>query len=626
MKKLLLIKQRYEFFPIGLAHVITALKSHNIYYDFVDVSRETINWMERLYDGEYYAVGMGGLFSDFNFMMDFVGALKQISPTTPFILGGHITSDLNRDIMFNKIPLDYGVVGEGEEVFPELLQFLQSKDNTKPPLHIPGILYRDINGRPLFTGASKPIDIRRLNVYPTWDDVDVEYYLGTGVPGYERIRAIPVLTGRGCTGHCTFCSPTNGRYRVRAIEHVMDELHRLNDRYDFDSFAFLNEIMYPTSKMIYEFLEAYKASGIRKTWINCLRVDLGTDMIRAMKDAGCIGANCGIESGNDRVLTQIRKGITVSQVKTFFSNCKEIGLTAKGSFIVGNETETAEELTQTVDLLLKEDIFSVGASLLLIYPGTEVYRRALEQGRIADEYEYIKNLDYSHIVRMGTFRNVNYLNMSSMTNDDLFQTATTQLRRLYTHNYRKYSANDLNISSMTGKCCMCGEPIEVPLNKSSLLDHEANCPKCFSPVYFNLYESDQFIDYTTTLQEALSDKKRIVVYGVETNARLLHMYDVIGLNLDNICCFIDENGNWKGDYFFNARVIPLQQLLTMEADFILIADTIIANLKEQLVNAGIPAAMIMSLMPPEWNSLTVKQIQSEQPPSCAASITERAEP
>lgn len=612
MKKLLLIKQRYGFFPIGLAHVITALRTSNIDYDFVDVNRETINWMERLYDGDYYAVGMGGLFSDFNFMTDFVGALKQISPTTLFILGGHITSDLNRDIMFSKIPLDYAVVGEGEEVFPALLQYLQSEDNAQPPLHIPGILYRDINGRPLFTGASKPIDIRRINVYPTWDDIDVEYYLGMGVPGYERIRAIPVLTGRGCTGHCTFCSPTNGRYRVRAIEHVMEELHRLNDRYDFDSFAFLNEIMYPTSKMIYEFLEAYKASGIGKTWINCLRVDLGTDMLRAMKDAGCVGANCGIESGNDRVLTQIRKGITVSQVKTFFSNCKEVGLTAKGSFIVGNETETADELIQTVDLLIKEDIFSVGASLLIIYPGTEVYGRALEQGRIADEYEYVKKLDYSHIVRTGTFRNVNYLNMSGMANDALFKTATAQLRRLYTHNYRKYSACDINLSLMTGKCCMCGESIEVPLNKSSLLDHEANCPKCFNPVYFNLYESDQFIAYTTILREALSDKKRIVVYGVGTNARLLHMYDVIGLDLDNICCFIDENMHWKGDYFFNARVIPLQQLLTMEPDFILIADTNIADLKEQLVNASIPVAMIMSLIPPEWSRLTNKQIQSAQ--------------
>lgn len=612
MKKLLLIKQRYGFFPIGLAHVITALKTHNIDYDFVDVNRETINWMERLYDGDYYAVGMGGLFSDFNFMMDFVVSLKQISPNTPFILGGHITSDLNREIMFSKIPLDYAVIGEGEEVLPALLKHLKGEDCIQPPLHIPGILYRDTNGQPLFTGSSKPIDIRRINVYPTWDDIDVEYYLGMGVPGYERIRAIPVLTGRGCTGHCTFCSPTNGRYRVRAIEHVIEELHRLNAKYNFDSFAFLNEIMYPTSKMVYEFLEAYKASGIGKSWINCLRVDLGTEMLKAMKDAGCIGANCGIESGNDRVLTQIRKGITVSQVKTFFSDCKEVGLTAKGSFIVGNETETAEELIQTVDLLLKEDIFSVGASLLIIYPGTEVYGRALEQGRIADEYEYIKNLDYTHIVRTGTFRNVNYLNMSAMANDVLFNTATVQLRRLYTHNYRKYSASDINLSLMTGKCVMCGELIEMSLNKSSLLDYETNCPKCFSPVYFNLYESDQYIDYTTTLKEVLSDKKKIAVYGVGTNARLLHMYDVVGLDLDKICCFIDELGNWEGDYFFNARVVPLQQLLNVNADFILIADTILADLREQLIKAGIPAAMIMSLLPTEWNRLATMQIKFDQ--------------
>ena len=613
MKKLLLFKKQYAYFPLGIAHVITALKHYGIDYDFVDLSRETINWAERLYCGEYFAVSTGGLYADFNFLADFVESIKHISPQTPFILGGHITSDLNREILFSKIPLDYAVVGEAEEVFPALLFHLQHVNGNHPPSDIPGILYRGSDGQPQFTGASKLIDIRRVNVYPTWDDIDVEYYLGMGLLGYEKMRAMPVLTGRGCTGHCTFCSPTNGRYRVRSVEHVIEELHCLNNKYDFDSFAFMNEIMYPTSKVVYEFLEAYKASGIGKTWIACLRVDFGTDMLRAMKDAGCIGANCGIESGSDRVLTQMRKGITVAQVKEFYGNCKEAGLPAQGAFIVGNETETEEELTQTVDLLIEEDIFSVGGSLLIVYPGTEVYRRALEQGRIADEYEYIKSLDYSDIGTKGTFRNVKYLNMSAMSDDVLFKTAIAQLRRLYTHNYRKFSAHNIDIRLMTGTCCMCGTKAEVKLNPSSLFDHVSYCPVCFSPVYFNFYESDHFISHATELREVLAGKQRIAVYGVGANARLLHMYDVVGLDLGNICCFIDENLHWKGDYFFNARVIPLQHLLAFEPDFILIADTKITDLKEQLVNAGIPAAMIMSLIPPEWNRLTSKQTQSVQP-------------
>ncbi|MDD2898948.1 MAG: radical SAM protein [Desulfuromonadaceae bacterium] len=613
MKKLLLIKKNYSFFPIGIAHVITALRHYGIDYDFVDLSRETINWTERLYNGEYFAVGTGGLYADFNFFTEFVGAVKQISPTTPFILGGHITSDLNHDIIFSKMPLDYAVVGEAEESLPALLFHLQNHKSTQPPVGISGIIYRDINGLPQFTNAGKTIDIRRVNVYPTWDDIDVDYYISVGLPGYEKMRAMPVLTGRGCTGHCTFCSPTNGRYRVRSVEHVMEELHRLNNKYDFDSFVFLNEIMYPTSKMVYEFIEAYRTSGIGKTWIACLRVDFGTEMLKAMKDAGCIGANCGIESGNDRVLAQMRKGITVEQVKAFFSNCKSVGLPAQGTFIMGNETETEEELIQTVDLLIEEDIFSPGGSLLIVYPGTEVYRRALEQGRITDEYGYLKSLDFSDIATKGTFRNVNYLNMSAMSDDVLFKTAIEQSRRQRTHNYGKFSARDIDPQTMTGDCRVCGTQATVKLNPFSLLDHMTYCPVCFSPVYFNFYESDYFIAHTVDLRETLAKKQRIAVYGVGTNARLLHMYDVIGLDLNKICCFIDENGHWKDEYFFNARVIPLQQLLTMEPDFILIADTNMTDLKEQLVHAGIPATMVMPLMPPDWGRLTGKQILPELP-------------
>ncbi len=626
MKKFLLIKKQYSYFPIGIAHVITALKHYGIDYDFVDLNCATINWAEPLYNGDYFAMGTGGLYADFNFLTEFVGTLKQISPTTPFILGGHITSDLNREILFSKIPFDFAVVGEAEESLPALLFHLQSEKGVQPPSHIPGILCRDLKGQPQFTGSSKPIDIRSVNVYPTWDDIDVHFYMDMGLPGYEKMRAMPVLTGRGCTGHCTFCSPTNGRYRVRSVEHVMEELHRLNNKYVFDSFAFLNEIMYPTSKMVYEFLEAYMASGIGKTWIACLRVDFGTEMLKAMKDAGCVGANCGIESGNDRVLTQMRKGITVEQVKTFYRNCKEVGLTAQGAFILGNDTETEQELTQTVDLLIEEDIFSTGGSLLIVYPGTEVYRRALEQGRIADEYEYIKSLDYSDIATKGTFRNINYLNMSAMSDDVLFKTAIAQSRRQRTHNYRKFSVRDINPQTMTGRCGVCGAQAEVKLNPSSLLDHMTYCPVCFSPVYFNFYESDYFVAHTAELREALANKQRIAVYGVGTNARLLHMYDVLGLDLDKICCFIDENLQWKGEYYFNARAIPLQQLLSMEPDFILIADTNMADLKEQLVNAGIPATMIMSLMPPEWNHVTDKQFKLEPPVEPTVLIPEKTEP
>jgi radical SAM superfamily enzyme YgiQ (UPF0313 family) len=599
MKKILLVKKPYRFFPIGLAHVITALRKNGVPYDFLDMDFQRFDWRRNLQQGQYAAVGIGGLYADFNYIADFAKEAKQLSPQTPFILGGNMTSDISMDVLFSHMPLDYAVIGEGEKTLPELLRAMDKSN--KDAQFVKSIVYRSENGKPIATARRKPLNLKHEDLYPTWDDVEIEYHLSAGYPGYEKFTAMPVLTGRGCTGRCIFCSPTNGRYRMRPIDQVISELIRLDEKYDFTGFAFLNEIMYPTEKMMHAFLHAYKQTGINKPWIACLRVDIGINLLRAMKDAGCIGANCGIESGNDRVLKQMKKNITVQQVKDFYRNCRKVGLTAQGAIMFGNETETQEELVQTIDLMIHEDIHSIGGALLISYPGTEVYKRALANGQIEDEYQYLKNLDFSDISFQGTFRNVQYLNVSNMADDVLFRTMAKQACRHRTYNYYKYSALDIDLIKCKGRCAVCGEPVDMQLDAQCMLNCVSHCGRCYSPVYFNFYELEPFKQHAVALKQRFAQSNRIAVYGTGPNARFLHFHDIFWLDLDKLAWFVDETGDWKGGHFFNGKVIRIQDLSDQEHDLVLIADSVSpAYARTNLCNAGIPANQIVPMQPSQW--------------------------
>ncbi len=605
MKRFLLVKKPYSFFPIGLAHVMTALRKNGIPYEFQDLNFNRVDWIKRLREGQYCGVGIGGLYADFNFISEFAQNVKRSSPQTPLVLGGSMTSDIRMDILFEHTPIDFAVVGEGEHTLVELIRGFHSGQTDFSA--IDGIVYRDVQGKPVATKRRKIIDLKDENLYPTWDDINIEHYLAVGYPGYEKFTAMPVLTGRGCTGKCIFCSPTNGRYRMRPIDQVIQELKHLSSRYCFTGFAFLNEIMYPTQKMMFEFLEAYKASGINKPWIACLRVDIGIDLLKAMKEAGCVGANCGIESGNDRVLRQMRKNITVQQVKEFYRNCKEVGLTAQGSIMFGSETETDEELKETIDLMIHEDIHSLGGALLISYPGTEVYQRAVEQGRIKDEYQYLKDLDFSDISLTGNFRNVNYLNVSGMSDETLFRTMVKQACRHRTYNYYRFAATDVDLDSLQGRCPVCHAVVELKINPNCMLNCVAYCEHCYSPAFFHLYDQPMFKLHLDTLRSLVSKSGRIAIYGTGINAQYLHLHDVLWLDLDSLVCALDELGTWNKPYFFNEPVISLEKLPTMKPDLVLIADTVSpVYARTNLERVDLPQEMILPLLPPAWNDFVWK--------------------
>jgi radical SAM superfamily enzyme YgiQ (UPF0313 family) len=124
-------------------------------------------------------------------------------------------------------------------------------------------------------------------------------------------------------------------------------------------------------------------------WQCATRSDLvNFRMLKMMRRAGCVRIFFGFESGNQRILDILKKGTSVEQNKKVIKLCKKVGIKIYGSFIIGNPTETLEEIEATERFIEENDIDGVGVSIGIPYPGTKFYEWARERDMAPREADY----------------------------------------------------------------------------------------------------------------------------------------------------------------------------------------------------------------------------------------------
>ena len=135
-----------------------------------------------------------------------------------------------------------------------------------------------------------------------------------------------------------------------------------------------------------------KKRNIKINWTCNTRVDLvGEELLRAMKESGCYLISFGIESGSQKVLNALRKGITIEQIKKAISLCKKAGIETMGYFIIGNPQETEDEARETIRFSQKLGLDLATFGVTVAYPGTEIYNWAIENNALPDKFWYMKS-------------------------------------------------------------------------------------------------------------------------------------------------------------------------------------------------------------------------------------------
>src|SRR6516164_3579751 len=205
--------------------------------------------------------------------------------------------------------------------------------------------------------------------------------------GYLKHPYVSLYTGRGCRSRCTFClwPQTVGghRYRVRSVGHVIEEI-RLAKHYFpevreffFDDDTFTDNA--PRAEAI-----AKELGKLGVTWSCNAKPNVPRETLKVLRDNGLRLLLVGYESGNQQILHNIKKGIRIEFARKFTKDCRELGITIHGTFIMGLPGETRETIEETIRYAREINPHTIQVSLAAPYPGTFLHKQALENGWLKD--------------------------------------------------------------------------------------------------------------------------------------------------------------------------------------------------------------------------------------------------
>jgi len=353
-------------FPLGIGFLAAFLERRNYYVKIID---------NFLYGSNYF-------FERYFFKRNFLKQLKEFNPdfvgiyvdsvsfqkalelirlikdksSAKIICGGPHASELPE---YFPSEVDFIVQGEGEEV---LLDILEGRIRQR------------------LISCKRIEDIEHLPM-PAWHLYEIKRY-----PLKETYLPHPPVfnlnTSRGCPFSCKFCSVPavwGNRYRAFSAEKIVNEIEFLIKKYKIKGIYFREDNFTVDKERVHNFCDLLLRKSIKIEWACETRVDtIDETLMQKMKQAGCRGFYVGVESGSQKVLDNIKKGITLEQIERFFKLCHKFDIKTKASFIFGTPSETEKDREETEALIerIKPDYVSRGVYVGI--PKSEFYNYLLE--------------------------------------------------------------------------------------------------------------------------------------------------------------------------------------------------------------------------------------------------------
>ena len=180
-----------------------------------------------------------------------------------------------------------------------------------------------------------------------------------GGPAFKRGRlSTSIFTHRGCPYKCTFCEKGvhQGPVRLRSAGSILEEVRRIRRDHQIHDIRFIDDVFMINPSILDQFLELVLRSGERFHWLSTARVDLiSRELLVKLRRAGCYRLEMGIESGSERILELVNKGIDPQQMRRAFQLTRQVGMETIANFILGFPTETVEEIRRTMQFALELD-------------------------------------------------------------------------------------------------------------------------------------------------------------------------------------------------------------------------------------------------------------------------------
>lgn len=387
--------------PLGLLYIAAVLERERHHVEVMELRTSGGTYdekhvfknrecLDKIINKKPDLIGIGVL-SAYRFIAkEIIEYLKERLPDIPIVVGGIHPTHRYKELL--DYGADFAVVGEGDDTIVELTKCLERK--CRDLQNIKGLAYSE-NGEVIFTGARPDsTNLDRLP-YPAYHLVNYEAYLNTRIFAIRGhyIKSSYVFTGRGCPGRCIFCFTSGEKMRFRNIYSIVDEIEWQNKVYNLEGMYILDDLFTISESRVIDFCEEVMRRKLKLKFACQCRVKPFTEkMAEFMKKAGFIQLEFGVESGSQRVLDGLDKGITVEDIEKAFDLSRKHRLIIFANILIGSPNELREDIEATKRLLRKIKPDVTGVAFITPYPGTKLLQMALEKGWIKNESE----LNYQH--------------------------------------------------------------------------------------------------------------------------------------------------------------------------------------------------------------------------------------
>lgn len=370
------------FPPLGLLYIATVLKKSlpEAEIKIVDCPSEKINYSRLEMIIKSFSPEVVGITSFTFCLLDIMKTakiVKAINSSTHICLGGpHVINFPSQTMAYPDV--DSIILGEGEYVFLELIKSLMAGSS---PVDVPGLYFKN-NPQAVQFAKSFVEDLDQLPILDI-SFIKKEIYKST-VGKYENIMTL--LTSRGCPYQCTFCDTPIKKFRGRSIDNILEEI-TLRLEQGFEEIFFYDDTFNITPERAIALSERILKDNIKLAWSFRGRINSCTyEMLRIAKRSGCQRIHFGIETGTDYGLEELKKGITVEQIRNVFSWCRKLNIRTIADFIIGLPFErTKEDVLKNIERLISFSPDYAQFNVLQPVPGSEIYQQGLRQGVINPE-------------------------------------------------------------------------------------------------------------------------------------------------------------------------------------------------------------------------------------------------
>ena len=370
--------------PLGIGYIGAVLENAGVDVIIIDSQAQLLNKEQivmKLAEFHADAVGISAVTACADSACDLAGFIKDKLHIVVFMGGPHPTcfpETIYRDVK----NIDFLVLGEGEVTVLEILRVIDNKNKWST---VDGICFLDKDKNLVRTKNRNGIDDLDTILPPARHLYNNSLY--HPIPNlYRQLPATNMVTSRGCPyGRCAFCyqaGKIGQRYRRHSPGRIINEIKDLIKLYGIREIAFWDDNFVVNHSWVKKFCNMLIEEKLSITWSCYSRVDMvNREILDILAKAGCWSIFYGLESGVQRLLDLVDKGITLAQSETAIRLTHEAGIETRGSFMLALPGENPSFAKKTIDFAIKLNLDS--AQFLATYPeyGTKLYEKAMPAGK-----------------------------------------------------------------------------------------------------------------------------------------------------------------------------------------------------------------------------------------------------